>query len=127
MSPANFSRQPVLSVRPDIALRVEAEVPRLLYRTAGFGLYSNFMLALVLVAGVWTYFPSQLTLGWLAIILSVSLARLGVNLTFARKILRDDELRPWRHLFVTGVVLAGCTWGAGGWLFLQTNELLPRC
>jgi signal transduction histidine kinase len=114
-------------MRPDIALRVEAEMTRLLYRSAGFGLYSNFALALVLAAGVWTYFPPRLTLGWLAVIFTVSLARLALNHAFARRLLRDDQLRLWRSLFFAGVTAAGCTWGFGGWLFLQTHELLPRC
>ena len=48
MSPPNVSRQPVEPVRQDIVLRVEAEMTRLLYRSAGFGLYSNFVLAMVL-------------------------------------------------------------------------------
>jgi signal transduction histidine kinase/ActR/RegA family two-component response regulator len=127
MSPPNASRQPVEPVRQDIALRVEAEMTRLLYRSAGFGLYSNFVLALVLVAGVWTYFPVRLTLSWLAVIFVVSFGRLVLNRTFARKVLRDDQLRLWRSLFYFGVIASGCTWGVGGWLFLQTGELLPRC
>lgn len=127
MSPPNVSRQPVEPVRQDIALRVEAEMTRLLYRSAGFGLYSNFVLAMVLVAGVWTYFPVRQTLGWLAVIFTVSFVRLVLNRAFARKILRDDQLRLWRSLFYFGVIAAGGTWGVGGWMFLQTGELLPRC
>jgi signal transduction histidine kinase len=114
-------------MRQDVALRVEAEMTRLLYRTAGFGLYSNFVLAMVLVAGVWTYFPMRLTLGWLAVICGVSGARVFLLHAFARRLRRDDQLRPWRSLFYFGVIAAGCTWGVGGWLFLQTDELLPRC
>ncbi|MES1194340.1 MAG: histidine kinase dimerization/phospho-acceptor domain-containing protein, partial [Opitutus sp.] len=67
------------------------------------------------------------TLGWLAVIFTVSGARLLLNHTFAHKIRRDDQLRLWRSLFYFGVIAAGCTWGVGGWLFLQTTELLPRC
>jgi signal transduction histidine kinase/CheY-like chemotaxis protein len=127
MSPPPVSRQPVEPIRADIALRVEAELTRLLYRSAGFGLYSNFALALVLAAGVWTYFPPRVTLGWLALISTVSLVRLGMNLTFSRRVLRDDQFTRWRSLFYAGVIVSGCTWGVGGWLFLHTNELLPRC
>ncbi len=100
---------------------------RLLYRSAGFGLYSNFVLALVLVAGTWTYFSARVTLGWLAVIISLSFVRLGMNRAFARRPRRDDELRLWRMLFFAGVLAAGCTWGVAGWIFLQTADLLPRC
>ena len=82
---------------------------------------------MVLAAGVWTYFPVQLTLGWLAVIFIVTAGRMGLDRAFARQLLRDDQLRFWRTLFFAGLIAAGGTWGAGGWLFLQTNELLPRC
>ena len=100
---------------------------RLLYRSAGFGLFSNFVLAAVLVAGVFTYFPVWLTLGWLAVIFVVSVGRLLLNRAFARRPRRDAELGAWRLAFCAGVVVAGCVWGAGAWLFLGTGELLPRC
>ncbi len=100
---------------------------RLLYRSAGFGLFSNFILAVVLVAGVWTYFPLRMSLGWLAGITVVTAARVSLNRAFMRQTRPDDELGPWRRAFFAGVVLAGCTWGLAAWLFLHTAELLPRC
>ncbi len=100
---------------------------RLLYRSAGFGLFSNFVLAAVLAAGVWTYFPTRLTLGWLAVIFVVSIGRFLLNRAFARRPRRDEELGVWRRAFCLGVVVAGGVWGAGAWLFLDTLELLPRC
>jgi len=100
---------------------------RLLFRSAGFGLFSNIVLAGVLVAGVAPHFSRALTGGWLAGILLVSLLRWALNLQFTRCARPDEALRPWRNAFLTGVVLSGCGWGLGGWLFLNTDELLPRC
>jgi len=127
MTPPKAPGRPAEAVRQDIALRVEAEMTRLLYRAAGFGLFSNFVLALVLVAGVWTYFPKRLTLGWLGVIFAVSAGRVLLNWAFMRKARPDAELTAWRAAFVAGVGAAGLTWGAGAWFFLQTDELLPRC
>src|SRR5882757_3059540 len=127
MSPLKVLRQPVEPVRQDIALRVEAEMTRLLYRAAGFGLFSNFVLALVLVAGVWTYFPPRLTLGWLGVILAVTAGRVLLNWAFLRQARGDAALQAWRTAFLAGVAAAGLTWGIGAWLFLQTDQLLPRC
>jgi len=115
------------AVSHDIAARVDGEMTRLLYRSAGFGLFSNFVLAAVLVAGVWTYFPARLTMGWLGAIFVVSIGRFLLNRAFARRLRRDEELGAWRTAFCAGVVIAGCVWGAGAWLFLDTTELLPRC
>ena len=118
--------QPV-AVRSHVAARVEGEMTRLLYRSAGFGLFSNFVLAAVLVAGVWTYFPARVTLGWLAVAFAVTLGRVLLNQVFMRRKRRDGELAAWRTAFCAGVVVAGCVWGAGVWLLLDTPELLPRC
>jgi signal transduction histidine kinase/CheY-like chemotaxis protein len=113
-------------LRRSIEFRVEAEMTRMLFRAAGFGLFSNFVLAVVLVAGVWSYFPPRVTLGWLGVVLAVSLVRLGTNWAFARRARADDGLAPWRRVFVAQLVAAGLSWGAGAWLFLDTQSLLPQ-
>jgi signal transduction histidine kinase/ActR/RegA family two-component response regulator len=127
MTVTNAPLKTAETTRREIALRVEAEMTRLLYRSAAFGLVSNFVLAGVLVAGLWTYFPPVLTLGWLSGISAASLARWALNLRFARQVRTDDELPYWRKLFFCGVVVAGGVWGIGACLFLNTGDLLPRC
>ena len=123
----NARSRPADASRQDIEFRVEAEMTRLLYRSAAFGLFSNFALAAVLVAGVWSYFPSWLTLGWLALISAITLGRLILNGTFGRRPREERELGWWRRMFFYGVVASGSAWGLGAWLFLNTGELLPRC
>jgi two-component system, sensor histidine kinase len=127
MTSTNAPIKPAEVTRRDIGLRVEAEMTRMLYRSAGFGLFSNFVLSAVLVAGIWTYFPRRLMLSWLAAIIGVSLIRWIFNLKFAKEARTDEELPFWRKVFISGVVVAGCVWGLGGWLFLNTHDLLPRC
>src|SRR6478736_6378181 len=127
MTSPQATRRPAEAVREDIARRIEAEMTRLLYRSAGFGLFSNFVLALVLAAGVWTYFPTRVTLGWLVLVTVISSARAVLNWLFARRAPQDPATAAWRRLFFAGLILAGCSWGLAGWIFLQTDELLPRC
>ena len=110
-----------------IEVKVEAELTRLIYRSAGFGLFSNFVLAAVLVAGLWTYFPARTHLLWLGAVVFISLLRLALNFSFARKLRTDAELPRWREAFTAGVFLAGILWGVAGWLFLDSREMLPRC
>ena len=100
---------------------------RLLYRSAGFGLFSNFVLATVMTAGVWSYFPAAQCAWWLAAVVVVSCLRLGTNLAFARRARSDGELPFWRRIFFLELVAAGLVWGAGAWMFLDTDALLPRC
>ena len=114
------------SVDQEIEHRVEAEMTRMLYRSAGFGLFSNFALAVILVAGMWTYFPSAVTLGWLAVVVAISMVRYGINLAYARRALSDESLERWRALFLAGVAAAGFAWGLACFIFLKTDALLPR-
>ncbi len=111
---------------PGIDARVEGELTRLLYRSAGFGLFSNMVLAMVLVAGLWAYIPARQGLAWLAVMLAVSALRVALNLAFLRAPRADGDLKLWRRLFMAGVVASGCSWGAAGWIFFGVAEPLPR-
>jgi len=110
-----------------IERKVEAELTRLLYRTAGFGLFSNFALAAILVTGVWTYFEPRTHLLWLGAVIVVSSLRLALLLRFARTQPSDDELPRWRSLFTIGLAVTAGLWGAAGWIYLDTPDVLPRC
>ncbi len=111
---------------PAVRRRVEAELTRLLYRLAGFGLFSNFVLALVMAAGLFSHFPREWTLLWLAALLVVSTARWLLNRAFDRRPRTDAETGPWRARFLVGLGVAGVLWGAAGWVFLDTPALVPR-
>jgi two-component system, sensor histidine kinase len=113
-------------IAPDIDQKVEAEMTRLLYRSAGFGLFSNVVLAVLLVAGTLGYHSLTTQLTWLGALILVSLGRLGLNLSFARSNPSMEELPRWRSAFLMGAAVAGFIWGSAGWLFFESAELLPR-
>ena len=112
--------------RAPIDQKVEAEMTRLLFRSAGFGLFSNFALAVILVAGTLVTHPTSLHVRWLGAIVLVSLCRLGLNLAFARAQPTAERLAPWRLAFLAGVALAGFIWGLAGWLYFENPQMLPR-
>ena len=109
-----------------IERKVEGELTRLLFRSAGFGLFSNFVLAAVLAAGVWAHYPARTVLLWLGAVLLVSAIRLGVNRQFARGQWNDADLAVWRQRFIYGLVCAGALWGLAGWLFFDAPGMLQR-
>ena len=114
------------AARPgEIGRRVDAELTRLLYRAAGFGLFSNFALGAVLVAGLWSHFPPASLMIWLAVLVAVSGARVALQRDFGRRPRTDAETGRWRVAFGVGVVLAGAIWGAAGGWFFATDALLP--
>lgn len=126
MAGENQSRASLEAART-IEFRVEAELTRMLFRSAGFGLFSNFVLAAILAAGVWNYFPARVTLTWLAVVFVLSGVRLATNIAFARKGRADDELARWRTAFVIELACAGVVWGVGGWIFVVADGIVPRC
>jgi two-component system, sensor histidine kinase len=104
---------------------VEAEMTRLLFRVAGFGLFSNFVLTLVLVAGIFRVFPaawSELFLGAMGL---VSIGRLALNLAFRRVQPSAAQLPRWRQAFIVGAAGSGVIWGVAGWVFFQSELVLP--
>jgi len=118
-----------LSEKPPevIAAKVEAELTRLLFRSAPFGLFSNFALPIILVVGAGTEIPQALRFAWLSAILTLTLARIALHGAFCRRARADADLPFWRTAFGIGVSLSGCVWGAGAWMFLDTSALIPRC
>lgn len=99
---------------------------RQLYRTAGFGLFSNFVLALVLAAGGGDALPARELGIWLGIAVLVSIGRYLLNRAFARTAPSIEELEIWRTRFLVGTLVAGLAWGAAGWIFFPSPGLLPR-
>ncbi|MDO8543469.1 MAG: ATP-binding protein [Opitutaceae bacterium] len=73
--------------------KVEAEMTRLLYRSAGFGLYSNFVLALLLVAGTLRVHPLRVHVPWLATLVVVCLGRWALNMGMLQ-IIQQTRLNP---------------------------------
>jgi signal transduction histidine kinase len=120
------SSNPTSTPDPAIELKVEAEMTRLLYRSASFGLFSNFALAVLLVLVAGPYFSFRQNFLWLGAILLISLARLGLNLAFKRRQPAPEELPRWRQLFLAGLAGAGIVWGLAGWYYFGCAEFLPR-
>lgn len=108
------------AIDPGIEQRVHGELTRLLYRSAGFGLFSNFVLATVLVFGVGQHFPVKLNIQWYGAIIAISLLRLALNVAFKRRNPALQDLRHWRTAFLIGTAAAGVSWGLAGWLYFDS-------
>lgn len=99
---------------------------RLLYRSAGFGLFSNFALSALFAYGIWDYFPHGKLVNWLLVVFLVTTGR--VVLQLAQKRVNPDhrELPKWRVYFIIGSSASAACWGSAGWMFLDSLDLLPR-
>jgi two-component system, sensor histidine kinase len=106
--------------------KVEGALTHLLYRLAGLGLASNFVVAPILAIGVWEYFPASQILTWLVAMIVLSVVRWQMGRVFFRLRREDQDLPRWRKLFIVGLLPTGLLWGAAAWMFLETDAYLPR-
>ncbi len=120
------STTPGATIDRGVERKVEEEMTRLLYRSANFGLFSNFALAVILVLVAGRYFPTALNVRWLAAILIISVLRLALNAAFKWLRPAAEDLPRWRWGFLTGLALAGLTWGLAGWFYFNTSAEIPR-
>jgi len=110
----------------DVSRRVDAELVRLLYRQAGFGMFSNITLALVLFFSVFEHVSRSEAVSWLALLLTLSAARIILNRAYFRQNPRDDEMVWWGRAFGVGTVVSGFVWGWAGWMFVAPDNLIAR-
>jgi signal transduction histidine kinase/ActR/RegA family two-component response regulator len=123
---ADPANSPPRDTDPAISKRVQDELTRLLYRSAGFGLFSNFILAAILALGVGQHFPPRLSLAWLGAIFLTSLGRVALNFAFSRRNPAEANLQAWRAAFLTGTAVSGLIWGAAGWLFSGSGSTIAE-
>ncbi len=115
---------PSSAVADHITQKVEAELTRQLYRSAGFGLFSNIVLGLLVVAGT-TRFPDEplaIHLAWLAAFVVVMVVRWWLHVSFFRRAPAIAELGWWRQAFLIAVNVSGIVWGAAAWLFFHPGD-----
>ena len=116
---------PPAQASPTVAEKIDGEMTRLLYRAAGFGLFSNFVLALLLAIGAGHSLPWSLHVTWLSLILVISVGRLALLVAFNRARPPLAALGRWRSAFIVGVTLAAIAWGLAGWFYLAAPDAVP--
>ena len=124
MTPSMDATVPSSAIADHISKKVEAELTRQLYRSAGFGLFSNIVLGLLVVAGT-IRFPDEplaVHVAWLAAFVVVMVLRWWLHVSFFRRAPAIDELGWWRQAFLIGVNVSGSVWGAAAWLFFHPGD-----
>lgn len=109
-------------VNPDIEVRVEAEMTRLLYRSPGFGLLTNCILSILLVIGLGDAFSWSSKGIWLATAIFVCLLRLIIVKAYERRTLSIEDLPKWRYLSIFGSSASGAVWGWAGVQFFNVEN-----
>lgn len=106
--------------------RIESELTHLLFRSASFGLFSNFALSGLFAWGIWNYFNHSAILNWVSMVTMVTFGRVVIQIVYKRSSSSTRRLPYWRRWFITGSSLSAGCWGVAGWVFMDSVDLLPR-
>lgn len=96
---------------------MHSELVRILYAGLWLPTLSALLVAALLVASLWSVVDHRRMLVWLAAMVLVALARLGLAWRFRRKAPPADAAPRWALGYAIGSTVAGLLWGACGlWL-----------
>jgi signal transduction histidine kinase/CheY-like chemotaxis protein len=101
---------------------VRAAQTRLLYSNAGTGSAVTPIAAPLLAYFQWGAIQHRVVLGWLALALVVSVARLALQHRYWREASGDTDSGRWNTAFVIGVAAAAVSWSSAGILLYPAGR-----
>lgn len=96
---------------------IECQQTELIYRQAPIAIISAFILSLLVTAGLWPVAAHDQLLGWLAVHVVQTGARLVLVMRYRWSTAEVRERPLWILLFFFGAFIAGIAWGSIGILF----------
>jgi two-component system, sensor histidine kinase len=111
---------------PAANARLEAELTRLLFHLGRQGLFFHGVLTALALFVTLPLFSTQLVGGWTTVAVITLAWRSWLQLRFHRRAAREGDFSRWRRAFIFGALLSAATWGAAGWFFFATDDVLPR-
>jgi len=106
--------------------RVDAELIRVLYREAPFGIIATATVATTIAIVMANALHAGLVAGWLALTLVLCTARYWLVLAFRRTQPADELTRRWAWRFTVAVLSSGLCWGCAGWIFFDVGGEVYR-
>lgn len=109
-----------------VEARIDAEMTRLLYRSVGSGLLSNFALAILLLLGTWTHVSGALPWLWLGSLTAVVAGRAWLLRRYQLAAPADADLPRWRRSFLGWTFVNAAIWGAAAPVFMTPTVITPQ-
>jgi hypothetical protein len=106
--------------------RVEAELVRVLYREALFGIIATASVATMMAIVMANAMHPGLVAGWWALTLVLCAGRYWLVHAFRRALSPDEQIRWWAHRFTIGALTSGLCWGSAGWIFFDVGGEVYR-
>lgn len=101
---------------------VYADQVRLIYRLSRAGYAGSLICAGIIALALWDIVPPHLVVGWLALAVIVTAARLMLYRAFMKADPPPERSSLWANWFVFGAAAMGFVWGLLGSLLLPTDQ-----
>ena len=106
------------------AREIEAEHIKLLYTQLPPAVFATLVVGFLVAYVLWKQVPRPLLVGWLAVLILLSVARLWLMRSFFSSRPSAAEAARWGQRFVVGVGLSGLLWGVAGIFPFQQPKLV---
>ena len=114
-------------IRGDFGSALQVEQVRLLYEGMPVALVTNTILALVLAGVLWPVTHQDKLFGWLAMFVTVLLARAALAVAWHRGGSKaTNSAALWLRLFRVAVIATGLAWGVGASLLFPPGDALHQ-
>ena len=111
---------------PAVDRRVDAELVRVLYREAMFGIIATAAVSTSLGIVMASAVHPGLVASWVALTLLLYAGRLWLVRAFERVQPSDEHTRVWAQRFTIGALCSGSCWGCAGWIFFDVGGEVYR-
>ncbi len=112
-------------ITDDAALQIYAEQVGYLYHLSRLGYTGTLISAVIIGIALWDVGTRELLMGWLGMVLVVTLARYLLYRAFLNAAPAASSSRTWARYFVIGSGAMGIMWGALGTLLYPT-QFIPH-
>jgi hypothetical protein len=102
-----------------------AEQVKLLYTQVRTGFVATLLNTGIVTIVLWQVVPHTALISWLALIVTITLARFVLVQKYQQAAPTTDQIHQWRTLFIVGAGAAGLSWGVAG-IFLFPAESIAH-
>jgi signal transduction histidine kinase len=101
-----------------INARVYAEQVNLLFSSQPIGIAATILNSIIMITVFWHLIPHYFLISWGIVLLSISMLRTLISISYRNRENSVAEARRWGWIFVLGMMFAGLAWGSSAfWIF----------